>query len=116
MVRDMAVQSATADPRFFGRRLRPDELDDLKIEISVLSPLKKIDDPEADFELGKHGVYITDGLRSGCFLPQVALETGWSRDEFLSHCCAGKAGMAPDAWRDPGVDVSVFTAEILEEH
>ena len=116
VVREMAVQSATADPRFFGRRLRPDELKDLTIEVSVLSPLRRIQDPETEFELGKHGVYITDGLRSGCFLPQVALETGWSKEEFLSHCCAGKAGLPSDAWRDPSVQVSVFTAEILEEH
>jgi uncharacterized protein (TIGR00296 family) len=68
-----------------------------------------------EVELGTHGIYIRRGFASGCFLPQVATETGWSKEEFLSHCCAGKAGMPPNAWRDPRTEVYVFTAEIIEE-
>ena len=87
----------------------------LEIEISVLSPLEPIKNP-LDLELGVHGIYIQRGGRTGCFLPQVATEHGMSKEQFLSECSAGKAGLAPDAWRDPRTSVSVFTAEVLEEH
>ena len=69
----------------------------------------------AEVELGTHGIYIKQGYRSGCFLPQVATETGWSKEEFLCQCCAGKAGLSPYAWKDPRTEVLVFTAEIIEE-
>jgi len=113
-VRQVAVSSATEDPRFYGMRLRAEDLADLDIEISVLSPLERIEDP-LDIELGKHGIYIRRGRRAGCFLPQVATETGWSKEEFLSNCCAGKAGMRADAWKDPDTEVLVFTAEIIHQ-
>ena len=113
-VRDVAVLSATEDPRFWGMGLQPEEMAELEIEISVLSPLERIENP-LDIELGKHGIYVRRGGRSGCFLPQVATETGWSKEEFLSHCCAGKAGLPPDSWRDPKTEVLVFTAEIIHE-
>jgi len=113
-VMQMAADSALRDPRFWGMRLRPKELADLEIEISVLSPMERIENP-LDLELGKHGIYIRRGGRSGCFLPQVATETGWSKEEFLSQCCAGKAGLAPDAWKEPGTEVFVFTAEVISE-
>ncbi len=115
VVREMAASAASEDPRFRGDRVRPDELDRLRIEISVLSPLEKSEDPLNELELGKHGVYVKGGFASGCFLPQVAAETGWSEEEFLTNCCAGKAGLPPDAWRDPGTEVFLFTAEIVEE-
>lgn len=115
VVRRMAVQSATEDPRFSANRLRPQDMADLEVEISVLSPLKRIKDADTEFQLGKHGIYVRQGFRSGCFLPQVALETGWSKEEFLAHCCAGKAGLPPDAWKDPSTELYTFTAEILEE-
>ncbi|MDP6107847.1 MAG: AmmeMemoRadiSam system protein A [Candidatus Brocadiia bacterium] len=113
-VRGLGVQSATEDPRFVGSRLTPAELAGLDIEVSVLSPLERIANP-LDIELGVHGIHIRRGYRTGCFLPQVATETGWSKEEFLSHCCAGKAGMQPDAWKDPQTEVLVFTAEIIRE-
>jgi uncharacterized protein (TIGR00296 family) len=72
--------------------------------------LQRISDPLA-FELGKHGIYVRRGLASGCFLPQVATETGWGKEEFLSYCCAHKAGLAADAWKDPQTEVYLFTAE-----
>jgi AmmeMemoRadiSam system protein A len=114
LVSQMAAASATQDPRFSHDRLRPDELDDLHIEISVLSPLEKMDDP-LDLELGEDGVYIKCGARTGCFLPQVATETGWSKDEFLSYCCSHKAGLPPDAWKDENTEVYCFKAEIIDE-
>ena len=110
----MAVASATGDSRFFGDRITPQEVDDLNIEISVLSPLKKTADP-LSLWLGVDGIYIKKGYANGCFLPQVATETGWSKEEFLSYCCVHKAGLKPDAWKDKGTEVYLFTAEIIEE-
>jgi AmmeMemoRadiSam system protein A len=115
VVHQMAIAAATEDPRFFGMRLSPQEMDVLEIEISVLSPLRRVTDPLAEIELGTHGIYIKRGYRGGCFLPQVATETGWSKEEFLCECCAGKAGLPPYAWKDPQTEVLVFTAEILNE-
>ena len=110
----MAAASATQDPRFTWNPISVGELNDLDIEISVLSPLQKIDDP-LDFELGTHGIYIMSGGASGCFLPQVAVETGWSKEEFLAICCAGKAGLHPEAWKEPDTEVYIFSAEIISE-
>ncbi|MBN2582097.1 MAG: AmmeMemoRadiSam system protein A [Planctomycetes bacterium] len=114
VVQKMAIAAATEDPRFLDDRIQPGEVAALEIEISVLSPLKRTSDP-LSLELGKHGIYVRKGYRAGCFLPQVATETGWSKEEFLSQCCGGKAGLAPDAWRDPATEVYLFTAEIIEE-
>jgi uncharacterized protein len=106
--------SATEDSRFFGRQIQPQELSQIQIELSILSPLKKIQDP-LSLELGRHGIYIErDGL-SGCFLPQVATEHNMDKERFLSECCEGKAGLPAQAWRDPDTQVSVFTAEIISD-
>jgi len=113
-VAEMAVAAAVEDYRFAADPITPEELPDLDIEISVLSPLERIRNP-LDIELGKHGIYIRRGGRAGCFLPQVATETGWTKEEFLSHCCAGKAGLPADAWKDPRTEVFVFTAEVFGE-
>lgn len=113
MVWLMAVSSATHDPRFMADRITPKELPELDIELSVLSPMEETKDP-LSLELGKHGIYITDGRRSGCFLPQVATETGWDKEEFLEYCCVHKAGMRPGAWKhDPKVTVYLFTADVF---
>lgn len=112
MVSQMAVSSCLYDPRFGGDRITPRELPELDVEISVLSPMVKTDDP-LSLRLGEDGIYITDRRQSGCFLPQVATETGWSAEEFLSYCCAHKAGLAADAWKDPDVEVYLFTAEVF---
>jgi len=112
LVAEMAKASATGDPRFFGDPITAGELGKLDIEISVLSPLKRTDDP-LSLKLGIDGIYIKRGRASGCFLPQVATETGWSKEEFLSYCCAHKAGLAPDAWKDPDTEVNLFTAEVF---
>ena len=112
LVAEMAKSSATDDPRFLADPITPRELDDLDIEISVLSPLKLTDDP-LSLRLGVDGIYIKKGCTSGCFLPQVATETGWSKEEFLSYCCAHKAGLAADAWKEPETEVYLFTAEVF---
>jgi AmmeMemoRadiSam system protein A len=112
LVSQMAKASATGDPRFLADPITPRELKNLDIEISVLSPLKRTGNP-LSLRLGVDGIYIKMGRASGCFLPQVATETGWSKEEFLSYCCAHKAGLAADAWRDPDTEVYLFTAEVF---
>ena len=112
LIAEMAKASATADPRFLADPITPREMEHLDIEISVLSPLKRTDDP-LSLRLGTDGIYIKKGRASGCFLPQVAHEAGWSKEEFLSHCCAHKAGLAPDAWKNPETEVNLFTAEVF---
>lgn len=112
LVVEMAKASATCDPRFFADPLNADELEQLDVEISVLSPLERTDEP-LSLRLGVDGIYIKKGCVSGCFLPQVATETGWSKEEFLSYCCAHKAGLPADAWKDPATEVYLFTAEVF---
>jgi len=112
LVGEMGLAAARDDPRFITDPITPGELERLHIEISVLSPMKKTDDPLA-LRLGIDGIYITRGSRSGCFLPQVATEQGWTKEEFLSYCCAHKAGLDADAWRAPDTDVYLFTAEVF---
>ncbi|MCE5339934.1 MAG: AmmeMemoRadiSam system protein A [Planctomycetaceae bacterium] len=114
LVHDMAIASSTQDSRFFGEPITPKEVDELDIEISVLSPLQKTDNP-LNLRLGIDGIYIRRGYASGCFLPQVATETGWSKEEFLSYCCSHKAGLPDDIWKDKKTEVYLFTAEIIEE-
>ncbi len=109
------VCAAAQDFRFRDNPVTSAELADIDIEISVLTPLEKVRDPLKEIELGRHGIYIEGQGTSGCFLPQVAAETGWSLREFLSHCAADKAGLAPDAWKQPGVTVSRFEACVFGE-
>jgi len=112
LVVEMAKASATGDPRFFADPLREDEFEHLDVEISVLSPLQRTSEP-LSLRLGTDGIYIKRGCVSGCFLPQVATETGWSKEEFLSYCCAHKAGLSADAWKDPQTEVYLFTADVF---
>jgi len=112
LIAEMARASATGDPRFFADPITTNELEQLDIEISVLSPLQRTDDP-LSLRLGIDGIYIKKGCTSGCFLPQVATETGWSKEEFLSYCCAHKAGLDADEWKDPDTEVYLFTAEVF---
>ena len=102
--------AAARDPRFVNDAVTAAELKDLTVQVSVLSELEPIDNP-LDIELGVHGIYVTSGPASGCFLPEVATEAGWSKEQFLSQCCAGKGGMDADAWRDGQARVYTFTSE-----
>lgn len=111
-VRNMAIQAATGDPRF--RPVSLDEMKDIDIEISALSPMEKITDPNI-IEAGKHGVLVKQGFRSGVYLPQVATETGWDREQFMTSLCGNKAGIAPDAWKKGTCEIYVFTAEVFGE-
>lgn len=110
-VEEMAVAAALQDPRF--EPLREEELKEIRLEISVLSPLRKIADVGA-IEVGTHGLYVRKGSRAGLLLPQVATEYGWERDTFLKETCR-KAGLAPDAWRDPETEIYLFSADVFGE-
>jgi uncharacterized protein len=112
LVAEMAKASSSGDPRFFSNPIKPAELNRLDIEISVLSPLQKTDNP-LSLRLGVDGIYIKRGYASGCFLPQVATEAGWDKEEFLSYCCSHKAGLAHDAWKDANTEVYLFTADVF---
>ncbi|MFH1037926.1 MAG: AmmeMemoRadiSam system protein B [PVC group bacterium] len=113
VVREMAQASALRDTRF--PRVQPSELSEISVEISVLSPMRRIADPMKEVELGKHGIYIKRGWQTGTYLPQVATEHHMSKEEFLSSCTAHKAGLPPDAWKDPETEVYVYTAEVFGE-
>lgn len=110
-IQEMALSSSQRDPRF--PPLGAEELDDVDIEISVLSPLRQIGDV-SEIEVGRHGIYITRGMRSGVLLPQVATEYGWDRTTFLEHTCL-KAGLPPDAWKLDDTRIEVFEAEVFGE-
>lgn len=112
VVQEMAIAAATNDPRFSP--VRSEELKDIKIEISAMTPKKKISRWQ-EIQLGKHGVVIQKGNRAGTFLPQVATETGWSLEEFLSQLCSQKAGLSADCYKDPSVNLFTFEAQIFEE-
>lgn len=111
-VRDAAISAATRDPRF--PPVAPEELAELKIEVSVLSApqaMRSID----DLVLGRHGVLVKRAGRRGLFLPKVATDHNLTREEFLERCCSEKAGLPPDAWRDVQTEVLLFTADVQSE-
>lgn len=97
IVAEMARAAAFEDPRFTP--VTREELDDIDIEISVLTPMRRIQSID-EFELHRHGIYIRKGFRSGTFLPQVADEVNWTKEEFIGHCSQDKAGLGWDGWRD----------------
>lgn len=105
-VKEMAIAAAIHDSRFTP--VTPEELDQVEIEISILTPLKMINSID-QIQLGKHGIYIKNGLKSGTYLPQVALETKWTKEEFLGHCARDKAGIGWDGWKDG----ELFTYEAI---
>ncbi len=111
LVSDLAIASATEDTRF--EPVVADETDSLVIEISVLSPLRKIRSL-AEITLGKQGIYIRKGVNSGTFLPQVAVETGWTREEFVGHCARDKAGIGWNDWKD--AELFVYEACVFSEN
>jgi MEMO1 family protein len=110
VVQNMAVASSTQDYRFSPVELN--EVDKLEIEISVLTPMRKIKSID-EIELGKHGIYIRKGMNGGTFLPQVATETGWTKEEFLGHCAQDKAGIGWNGWKD--ADIYVYEALVFSE-
>jgi AmmeMemoRadiSam system protein A len=108
-IQDMAIAAAFQDPRF--PPLQKNELSELDIELSVLTPMREIDDIR-EIQVGTHGLMIVQGNYSGLLLPQVAAEYGWNREEFLAHTCT-KAGLPPTAWKDNKAKIFVFSADVF---
>ncbi|MFA5059759.1 MAG: AmmeMemoRadiSam system protein B [Candidatus Omnitrophota bacterium] len=111
-VRDMAIASATQDPRFAP--VNAQELKDVEIEVSVLSKPRRITDIN-ELEVGVHGAIVKRGFHQGLFLPQVATEFGWSKEEMLENLCTHKAGLLADAWKDPQTTIEIFSAQVFSE-
>jgi hypothetical protein len=110
LIPDMARAAATSDPRFAP--VARNDVDVLVIEVSLLSAPESIDPRHVD--VGRHGLIVSARGRRGLLLPQVPLQFGWSREEFLDEVCV-KAGLPPDAWRTPGTRLQSFTAEVFSE-
>ena len=108
-VQTMAIAAASQDPRF--PPLSESELEGLEIEISVLSPMQRISTP-SEVEVGRHGLWIRRNAYQGVLLPQVAVEQGWDRNQFLSYTCR-KAHLPPNAWQDADTEIRIFSAEIF---
>jgi AmmeMemoRadiSam system protein A len=110
LIAQLAVASGTQDPRFAP--VTEADLPGLVYEVSVLSPM--VVTSAAKVAPGTHGLHIRRGNHAGVLLPQVAVEWGWSREEFLAETCR-KAGLAEDAWRQPGTEIRTFTAQVFSE-
>ncbi len=107
----MAVSAAFEDPRF--EPVTEEEVKEIDIEISVLTPLKKVENVE-EIEVGTHGIYIVKEDKRGVLLPQVAIEQGFDRNMFLDHTCL-KAGLNAGAWRE-GAEIYTFEADIFNDN
>jgi len=108
---EMAKAAATGDPRFTP--VQTDEIQDIEIEISVLSPLREITDID-HIIIGTHGLYIEKDYNKGLLLPQVATEYNWDTKSFLEHTCR-KAGLAMDAWKEKDARLYIFSADVFNE-
>jgi hypothetical protein len=111
-VRDMAIAASTEDPRFAP--VTASELKDIDLEISALSPMRKVAGPE-EVKIPGNGVMVRMGWRSGVYLPQVADEPGWDKEEFMNSLCGHKAGIPMNAWKTGACDIYIFTAEVFGE-
>lgn len=110
VVQEMTIAAATHDQRFAP--VESTELPYISVEISVLTPLQKISSID-EFQLDRHGIYMTKDDRSGTFLPQVAKETGWSKEDLLGHCSRDKAGLGWEGWKE--ADLYVYEAIVFGE-
>ncbi|MDH3446319.1 MAG: AmmeMemoRadiSam system protein A [Deltaproteobacteria bacterium] len=108
---EMTEAAASRDHRM--EPVSMDELDAIRIDISVLSPLQRVENPQL-LEVNKHGLHVASGHRRGVLLPQVATEYGWDIQTFLEQTCR-KAGLKKNAWKNPATVVSSFTALVIEE-
>jgi AmmeMemoRadiSam system protein A len=111
VVQHCSLSAAFGDPRF--PPVQPEELDGLNIEISVLTPFRRVENIE-EISVGRHGLYIVQGHFRGLLLPQVAREYGWDRETFLQQTCY-KAGLNESAWKDPRTILYIFEAEVFSE-
>jgi len=111
VVIEMTQAAASRDNRMAP--ISADELDDIRIDITVLSPLVRVDDPLA-LQVGKHGLHVAQGAKRGVLLPQVAPQHEWDMKTFVEQTCI-KAGLRKNAWKDPRTEISTFTGLIIEE-
>jgi AmmeMemoRadiSam system protein B/AmmeMemoRadiSam system protein A len=111
VIQDKTVDAAGTDPRF--KPVTADELADISVEISVMTPKVKISDWHK-INLGTDGVVIIQGNQSGTFLPQVATDTGWKLEEFLSHLCSEKAGLPSNCYLNPATEIYTFQAQVFK--
>lgn len=107
-----ASKSVLNDPRFATNPVELDELPSLSIEVSVLSAPTPATSP-ADFEPTEQGIFLTLANRTGCFLPQVARETGWTREQLLDRLCLEKLGLPASSWRSPQAKLHVFSVQVI---
>jgi hypothetical protein len=112
VVSAMALEAAFGDPRFPA--LTKAEYPSIHVEISVLGPMKKITGI-SDIKIGRHGIYLKKGYRSGTLLPQVATERGWTVEQFLGYCARDKAGIGWDGWKDSQTEIFVYEAYVFGE-
>jgi len=111
VVIEMTEAAASRDSRMAP--VSADELDDIRIDITVLSPLERVNDPRG-LEVGKHGLHVAQGEKRGVLLPQVAAQHEWDMKTFVEQTCV-KAGLRKNAWKDPRTEISSFTGLIIEE-
>jgi len=109
-IEDCTISAASRDPRF--EPVRPDEIPDILVEISVLTPLQDVQNIDS-IEVGQHGLLISKGMYRGLLLPQVATEYNWNREQFLEHTCL-KAGLPKHAWKE-GAKIKMFSADVFSE-
>ena len=108
---EMGESAALQDPRF--NAVKPSELKDIEIEVSVLTIPQVIKNIE-EIKVGKHGIIISKGYHQGLLLPQVATEYNWDRETFLKHTCQ-KAGLPMDAWKNDNIEIQIFSAQVFSK-
>ncbi len=114
---DSAISAATSDPRF--PKLKPEELENVTVEISILTQPKEVEVNNSKqcsekIEIGKDGLIVKCRGREGLLLPQVPVDRDWDEEEFLSQTCV-KAGLSPDTWVESDVDIQKFSAQVFKE-
>jgi AmmeMemoRadiSam system protein A len=107
-----AAESVIGDPRFLVQPVTLAELDQLEIELSILGPMIRAASP-LDFDPKSEGIQLNLAGRTGLFLPQVARETGWTREQLLARLCTEKMGLPEDTWKQPAAELHKFSSEIL---
>ncbi|MGA3065812.1 MAG: AmmeMemoRadiSam system protein A [Tepidisphaeraceae bacterium] len=107
-----ACTGVLKDPRFTHHPVTIHDLPQLELEITVLEKMQPVPTP-LDFEPRTHGIYLKINERAGCFLPQVARETGWTREQLLARLCTEKLGLPPESWRSPAANMAVFNAQVI---
>jgi AmmeMemoRadiSam system protein A len=114
-LRDVVIQAAEGvlkDYRFAKQPVTAGEIDQLDLEVTVLGPLIPAISP-LHFDPQIHGIYLTVLGHAGLFLPQVARETGWSKEQLLTRLSFEKLGLAPESWKHPSASLRTFTADVI---